>query len=197
MAPSFARNSGQIPGSRRERTVVTASNDIDEIYHRMAVIRRELHTNVRESVAGAEAFADWGRYTWTYPWIALGAAVAVGYLIYTSGRQTVMVAAASPAEGAVAGESVAEAAARVSDGGGPARLSCSPRGASCPRGRPRGPELPVASARTTIPDEECGTDRSLTFGRRAGRSDGPGGAVGRQSRSSGFNRNQVFWRLER
>jgi hypothetical protein len=70
-----------------ERTVATGSNDVDEIYQRMAVIRRELHTNVRESVAGAEAFADWGRYTWTYPWIALGAAAAVGYVVYTSGRQ--------------------------------------------------------------------------------------------------------------
>jgi hypothetical protein len=61
--------------------VVTGSNDVDEIYQRMAVIRREHHTNVRESVAGAEAMADWGRYTWTYPWIALGAAAAVGYKV--------------------------------------------------------------------------------------------------------------------
>ena len=69
--------------------MATASNDVAEIYDQMAVIRRELHTNVRESVAGAEAFADWGRYTWTYPWIALGAAVAVGYTIYASGHQMV------------------------------------------------------------------------------------------------------------
>ncbi len=64
----------------------TGSNDVDEIYHRMAVIRREPHTNVREAVAGAEAVVDWGRYTWTYPWIALGAAAAAGYLMYTSGH---------------------------------------------------------------------------------------------------------------
>jgi hypothetical protein len=38
--------------------VAVGSNDVDEIYHRMAVIRREHHTNVRESVAGAEAMAD-------------------------------------------------------------------------------------------------------------------------------------------
>jgi hypothetical protein len=31
--------------------VAVGSNDVDEIYHRMAVIRREHHTNVRESVA--------------------------------------------------------------------------------------------------------------------------------------------------
>jgi len=87
--------------------VVTGSNDVDEIYHRMAVIRREPHTNVRESVAGAEAVVDWGRYTWSYPWIALGAAAAAGYLIYTSGHQQVTADTASLADGAKAGESVA------------------------------------------------------------------------------------------
>jgi ElaB/YqjD/DUF883 family membrane-anchored ribosome-binding protein len=114
MAPSFARNSGQIPGNRRERTVATGSNDIDEIYQRMAVIRRELHTNVRESVAGAEAVVDWGRYTWTYPWIALGGAAAVGYLIYAGGHQNQKLTAdiASLADGAKAGEPVAGARAK-------------------------------------------------------------------------------------
>jgi hypothetical protein len=91
--------------------VATGSNDVDEIYHRMAVIRRELHTNVRESVAGAEAVVDWGRYTWTYPWIALGAAAAVGYLVYTSGHQKVTTEIASLADGAQAGEPVAGARA--------------------------------------------------------------------------------------
>ena len=92
--------------------MVTGSNDVDEIYHRMAVIRRELHTNVSESVAGAEAVVDWGRYTWTYPWIALGAAAAAGYLIYTSGHQKVAADTASLADGAEAGEPVAGARAK-------------------------------------------------------------------------------------
>ena len=73
----------------------------------MAVIRRDLHTNVSESVAGAEAVIDWGRYTWTYPWIALGGAAAVGYLIYTSGHPKFRADTASPADGAEAGEPVA------------------------------------------------------------------------------------------
>jgi len=87
--------------------VATGSNDVDEIYQRMAVIRRELHTNVRESVAGAEAVVDWGRYTWTYPWIALGAAAAVGYLVYTSGHHKGTADTASLADGAQTGEPVA------------------------------------------------------------------------------------------
>jgi len=92
--------------------VATGSNDVDEIYHRMAVIRREHHMNVRESVAGAEAVVDWGRYTWTYPWIALGAAAAVGYLVYTSGHQKVTADTACLADGAQDGEPVAGAMAK-------------------------------------------------------------------------------------
>jgi hypothetical protein len=84
--------------------VVTASTNVDKIYNRMAVIRRDLHTNVSESVAGAEAFVDWGRYTWTYPWIVLGAAAAAGYVIYTSGHQKVTADPASAADGATASE---------------------------------------------------------------------------------------------
>ena len=95
--------------------MVTGSNDVDEIYHRMAVIRRDLHTNVSESVAGAEAVVDWGRYTWTYPWIALGTAAAVGYLIYTGGHQKVAADTASLADGAMAGEPVAGARATGQD----------------------------------------------------------------------------------
>jgi len=89
--------------------VVTGSNDVDEIYHRMAVIRREPHTHVREAVAGAEAVVDWGRYTWAFPWIALGAAAAAGYLIYASGHQKARADTASPTDEAKAGEPVAEA----------------------------------------------------------------------------------------
>ena len=89
--------------------MATGSNDVDEIYHRMAVIRRELHTNVRESVAGAEAVVDWGRYTWTYPWIAVVAAAVAGYLVYNSSRQKITVYNAALADGSEAGEPVAGA----------------------------------------------------------------------------------------
>lgn len=90
----------------------TGSTDVDEIYHRMAVIRREHYTQVHESVAGAEAFVDWGRYTWTYPWIALGAAAAVGYLVYTGSHQQVTVEPATLADGAGTGEPAAVATTR-------------------------------------------------------------------------------------
>jgi hypothetical protein len=84
--------------------VTTGQNDVDQIYDRMAVIRRERHTNVRDSVAGAEAFMDWGRYTWTYPWIAVAAAAAVSYMIYTGSHQGVTADRESLAGGAGARE---------------------------------------------------------------------------------------------
>jgi len=85
----------------------TGSNDVDEIYHRMALIRRDRHTNVREAVAGAEAIANWARYSWVYPWFALGAAAAVGYLLYTSRHQQVTADTATSADEGGAGEPVA------------------------------------------------------------------------------------------
>jgi ElaB/YqjD/DUF883 family membrane-anchored ribosome-binding protein len=90
--------------------VVTGSNDVEEIYDRMAVIRRERHANVRESVAGAEAFMDWGRYTWTYPWIGLGAAAAAGLMVYTGSRPRATAEPGLLADPAAAIEPVAGAA---------------------------------------------------------------------------------------
>ncbi len=77
----------------------------------MAAIRRERHEHVSESVAGAEAVMDWGRYTWMYPWIALGAAAAVGYLVYTGRHPKVGASDARPADGPLAAEPVAGASA--------------------------------------------------------------------------------------
>jgi len=61
--------------------VATATDDVDEIRRKMAKIRRELHEDVRGVVASAEAVTDWHRYIRNYPWIALGVATAVGYVI--------------------------------------------------------------------------------------------------------------------
>src|SRR4051812_8904675 len=55
----------------------------------MAQIRRELHEDVREVVASAEAVTDWPRYIRMYPCAALGAAVAAGYLIVPRRHRTV------------------------------------------------------------------------------------------------------------
>ena len=179
--------------------MATVSNDIDEIYHRMAVIRRELHTNVRESVAGAEAVVDWGKYTWTYPWIALGAAAAVGYLVYTGSRQRVVTETASLTDVTDGGEPLRERAAWVRNGQGPAGISCSPPGVSCspwPSVRAR-ITCCIGSNNNTRPGRR-GRTRDSAFGRGAWRQDRAGRSGKGLSRSSGFDRNSLLgWRSGR
>jgi len=60
--------------------LATALNETDEIRRKMAQIRRDLHEDVREVVAGAEAATDWRRYVRSYPWASVGVATAVGFL---------------------------------------------------------------------------------------------------------------------
>ena len=93
----------------------TGSNDVDQIYHRMAVIRRERHQHVSDSVAGAEAVMDLGRFTWTYPWIALGAAAVVGSLVYIGSRPRAMAEPERLANGESAVESGAGAGSKAQE----------------------------------------------------------------------------------
>ncbi len=60
-----------------------------EIRRRMAEIRRDLHLDIQEVVAGAEAVTDWRRYVRMYPWAAVGLAAAVGYLIVPKRHRSV------------------------------------------------------------------------------------------------------------
>ncbi len=69
--------------------MATATNEVDEILRRMAQIRREMHEDVVEVVQGAEAVTDWRRYVRMYPWAAVGAAAAVGFLIVPKRRRSV------------------------------------------------------------------------------------------------------------
>ena len=89
--------------------MVAPTSEVEEIYRRMAVIRRESHSKVSESVAGAEAVVDWGRYAWMYPWMALGGAALTGYLLYAATRPKASVAARNPAEEEKQQPSTAEA----------------------------------------------------------------------------------------
>jgi len=68
--------------------VATVPNDVDEIRRQMAAIRRAMHEDVKEVVAEAEAATDWRRYIMAYPWVSLGVAVAIGYLIVPKRHKT-------------------------------------------------------------------------------------------------------------
>ena len=60
--------------------MATEPNEIDEIRRMMSQIRHELHEDVQGVIEGAEAAADWRSYIRDYPWAAVGAVFAVGYL---------------------------------------------------------------------------------------------------------------------
>jgi hypothetical protein len=64
----------------------------------MAVIRRELHHDVRQVVQKAEAATDWQRYIRMYPWAFLGLACAAGYAVAPRRRRALPRAAATTAD---------------------------------------------------------------------------------------------------
>jgi hypothetical protein len=86
--------------------VATATNEADEIRLKMARIRRELHEDVREVVASAEAVTDWRRYIRMYPWAALGVPFAVGYLIVPRKHRPVPIPIVVPAGAAEVREAI-------------------------------------------------------------------------------------------
>jgi hypothetical protein len=70
-----------------EPTVPTSSTEADEIRRQMAVIRHSLHQDVRGVVATAEKVANWSRYLGRYPWVSLGIACGVGYVLVPKRRR--------------------------------------------------------------------------------------------------------------
>src|SRR5437868_1326978 len=82
----------------------TPTAEINDIQRRMAQIRHELHVEVQEAVKGAQSLTDWRSLVRNYPWLALGTAAAVGYLIVPKrrGETSTIVAVGTPASGLAA-----------------------------------------------------------------------------------------------
>jgi hypothetical protein len=66
-----------------------ATTQADEIQKEMRQIRVELKENVQEIVSGAREIVDWQSYVKAYPWLTVGAAAFVGYLLVPN-RTTVI-----------------------------------------------------------------------------------------------------------
>lgn len=57
------------------------SPETNAIRRRMEDVRCDLDEDVQVIVEGARGMADWRSYVKSYPWVCLGAALAVGYVI--------------------------------------------------------------------------------------------------------------------
>jgi hypothetical protein len=56
----------------------------EEIQRQMRDVRSELRNDVQDLVDNARVMTDWHYYVRSYPWLCLGAAAAVGYLLVPS-----------------------------------------------------------------------------------------------------------------
>lgn len=78
-------------------TAKSTPADVTEIQRRMAQIRHELHEDVREAVKGAQSLTDWRSQVRNHPWLALGAAAAVGYFLVPRRHPAPAIVAVAPA----------------------------------------------------------------------------------------------------
>jgi ElaB/YqjD/DUF883 family membrane-anchored ribosome-binding protein len=54
---------------------------IEDIQSRMAQIRHDMHGDVLVAVKGARSLTDWRSLARNYPWLTLGVAAAIGYMV--------------------------------------------------------------------------------------------------------------------
>jgi hypothetical protein len=60
---------------------MTQTPSAEELRQQMAQVRRDMNLNYGEVVDHAREMADWRYYVRSYPWAALGVALAAGYLV--------------------------------------------------------------------------------------------------------------------
>ena len=63
------------------------SMEIEDIQRRMAQIRHDMHGEVLGAVKGVQSLTDWRSLLRSHPWLSMGVATAVGYVIVPK-RQT-------------------------------------------------------------------------------------------------------------
>jgi len=58
--------------------------EADAIQRQMRSVREDMRQDVRELVVSAREMTDWTVYVKAYPWLCMGAALAVGFIIVPS-----------------------------------------------------------------------------------------------------------------
>jgi hypothetical protein len=63
------------------KTAATSIEEIDQIRREMARIRTDLHFGVQQTVEGVRSLTDFTSYIRNAPWLSIGLAVAVGFIL--------------------------------------------------------------------------------------------------------------------
>ncbi len=69
--------------------MAVSTTQADEIRHEMQQVRAELRGNMQEIVSSAKEIVDWQYYARQHPWLTVGAAAFVGYLLVPA-RSTII-----------------------------------------------------------------------------------------------------------
>ena len=78
----------------------------DTMRARMQGIRCDIDRDVEDVSASARSMVDWKHYVKAYPWLCLGTAATLGFLIIPKRSRTINVAPATPTESAKTGHMV-------------------------------------------------------------------------------------------
>ena len=88
----------------------------DTVRTRMQGIRCDIDQDLQDVSASAHSMVDWKHYVKAYPWVCLGAAAALGFLIVPKQSAAINADAASPAEPAKADHPVVNSAPTATRG---------------------------------------------------------------------------------
>mgnify|MGYP003382146581 CR=1 FL=1 len=64
--------------------------EYEAIQREMAIARREMYAGARDVVTNAKELTDWRHYVREYPWLSIGAAFAVGYIVISPIARTII-----------------------------------------------------------------------------------------------------------
>jgi hypothetical protein len=78
----------------------------DGVRARMQGIRGDIDQGLEDMSASARSMVDWKHYVKTYPWVCLGTAAALGFLIVPKRAPAINAGLATPAELAKSGQRV-------------------------------------------------------------------------------------------
>jgi hypothetical protein len=88
----------------------------DAVRERMQQLRCEIDGDMEDVSASARTMLDWKHYVKTYPWVCLGAAVALGFLIVPKRSKAICRDLAIPTEPTEAGHLVVKPAPTAARG---------------------------------------------------------------------------------